>query len=101
MKCAIRPIHPGEIIRKECLDPLGLSVTDAARALGVNRLTLSHLVNKKNGVSPEMACRLEKVFGGSAKIWLGLQQDYDLSQVQKQNLKGLTRVKPPKQSKAA
>ncbi len=75
--------HPGRIIRHECLEPLELSVTGAAKILGVTRLTLSNLVNGKNGVSPEMAIRLSKAFGSSPEVWLGLQMDYDLAQAKK------------------
>jgi addiction module HigA family antidote len=60
-----------------------LSVTDAARALGVTRQALNNLVNGKSGISPEMAIRLDKAFGGGAEIWLGLQLDYDLAQARK------------------
>ena len=77
------PPHPGRIIRHECLDPLGLSVTGAAKILGVTRLTLSNLVNGKNGISPEMSIRLSKAFGSSPEVWLGLQMDYDLAQIKK------------------
>ncbi len=65
------------------MERLGLSVTGAAKILGVTRLTLSNLVKKKNGVSPEMAIRLSKAFGSSPEVWLGLQMDYDLAQVKK------------------
>lgn len=73
------PPHPGRIVRQECLEPLGLSVTDAARALGVSRNALSELVNERRGVSPEMAIRLAKAFGSSATVWAGLQLDYDMA----------------------
>jgi addiction module HigA family antidote len=74
------PPHPGEMIRELCLEPLGLSVTDAAAGLGVTRKALSELVNGHSGVSPEMALRLEKAFGGTAETWLGMQLEYDLWQ---------------------
>jgi antitoxin HigA-1 len=77
------PPHPGLSVRHDCLDPLGLSVTDAARALGITRQALNNLVNGKSGISPEMAIRLDKAFGGGAEIWLGLQLDYDLAQARK------------------
>ena len=77
------PPHPGETVRYDCLEPLGLSVTDGAKALGVTRQALNNLVNGKSGISPEMAIRLEKAFGGRARIWLGIQMDYDLAQVMK------------------
>ena len=72
------PAHPGEIVREECLKPLGLSVTAAAEALGVTRKALSDLLNGHTGVSPDMAIRLEKVFGSTADTWLGIQMQYDL-----------------------
>jgi addiction module HigA family antidote len=77
------PPHPGRIVRQECIEPLGLTVTDAAAALGVTRQALTNLVTGKAGVSPEMAIRLSKVFGSSADMWLGLQMDYDLAHVEK------------------
>ena len=77
------PPHPGETVRNDCLEPLGLSVTDGAKALGVTRQALNNLVNGKSGISPEMAIRLEKAFGGRASIWLGIQMDYDLAQAMK------------------
>lgn len=77
------PSHPGRIIRHECMTPLGLSVTAAARALGVERQTLNNLVNEKSGISTEMAIRLEKGFGSSAEMWYGLQMEYDLPQAEK------------------
>jgi addiction module HigA family antidote len=77
------PPHPGEHVLEDCLKPLGLSITKAADVLGVSRLTLSNLVNGKNGVSPEMAIRLSKAFGGSPEVWLGMQMQYDLAQAEK------------------
>lgn len=74
------PPHPGGIIRRQCLEPLGLSVTDAAKALGVTRQALSDLVNERAGVSVEMAIRLSKAFGSSPETWLGMQMAYDLWQ---------------------
>jgi addiction module HigA family antidote len=79
----IDPPHPGEIVREECLVPLGLTVTGGARALGVTRQALNNLVNEKSGVSPEMAIRLEKAFGSSADMWLRMQGAYDLAQARK------------------
>jgi len=74
------PPHPGELVRELCLEPLGLSVTDAARGLGVSRKALSELVNGRSGISPEMAIRLEKAFGSTAETWLRMQLEYDLWQ---------------------
>jgi antitoxin HigA-1 len=77
------PPHPGLSVRPNCLEPLGLSVTEGAKALGVTRQALNNLVNGKSGISPEMAIRLDKAFGGAAHVWLGLQMDYDLAQAMK------------------
>lgn len=77
------PPHPGRIVRQECIEPLGLTVTQAARALGVTRQTLNNLVNGRAGVSPEMAIRLSKAFGSSPDVWLGMQMEFDLAQVEK------------------
>ena len=81
------PPHPGTVVLQECVEPLGLSITDAAAALGVTRTTLSELVNGKRGISPEMAVRLSKVFGGSAETWLVQQAQYDLAHVRADRLK--------------
>ena len=75
------PVHPGQVIRELCLQPLGLTVTDAAKGLGVTRKTLSELVNGHSGISPEMAIRLSKAFGGSPESWLTQQMQYDLAQM--------------------
>jgi len=77
------PAHPGELVRHDCIEPLGLSVTAAAKALGVSRKTLDNLVNGRAGVSPEMAVRLATAFGGSAQAWINMQSAYDLAQVRK------------------
>ena len=73
------PPHPGIVVLQECIEPLGLTITQAAEALGVTRNTLSELVNGKRGISPEMAVRLFKVFGGSDEGWLVQQAQYDLA----------------------
>jgi addiction module HigA family antidote len=72
------PPHPGEIIREFCVEPLDLTVTEAAEALGVARKTLSTLLNGRAGISPEMAIRLSKVFGRTPEGWLRLQLQFDL-----------------------
>ena len=77
------PPHPGLSVRHDCLEPLGLTITDGAKVLGVSRQALNSLVNGKGGISPEMAIRLDKAFGGSADAWLALQTAYDLSQAKK------------------
>ena len=74
------PPHPGEIIKELCLEPLRLSVTDAAKGLGVSRKALSELINGHSGISPEMAIRLEQAFGSTAETWLKMQLEYDLWQ---------------------
>ena len=74
------PCHPGEIVKYECLEPLGLSVTRAAKGLGVTRQALSDLVNEKSGVSVDMAIRLSKAFGSTPETWLRMQMAYDLWQ---------------------
>ncbi len=86
------PPHPGEIIREDCLAPLGLSVTAAAEWLGVSRQSLSELLNGHNGVSAEMAIRLEKAGWSNAETWLGVQLAYDLWHA-KQRASAIT-VKP-------
>jgi addiction module HigA family antidote len=74
------PPHPGGIVRRQCLDPLDLSVTEAAKGLGVTRQALSDLVNGNAGISIDMAIRLSKAFGSSPETWLGMQMAYDLWQ---------------------
>ncbi len=74
------PPHPGEIIRHECLEPLGLTVTRAAQGLRVTRQALSDLVNQKAGVSVEMSFRLSQAFGSTPETWLGIQTAHDLWQ---------------------
>ena len=81
------PPHPGGFVLRQCIEPLGLSITDAAAALGVTRTTLSELVNGKRGISAEMAVRLSKVFGGSAESRLVQQTQYDLAQIDAERLK--------------
>ena len=77
------PPHPGLSVRHDCLEPLGLSITGGAKILGVTRQALNNLVNGKSGISPEMAIRLDKAFGGGAEGWLALQTAFDLAQARK------------------
>lgn len=77
------PPHPGRIVRQECIEEFALSVTGAAKVLGVARQTLNNLVNEKAAISPEMAIRLEKAFGSTADTWLRMQATYDLAQARK------------------
>ena len=89
------PVHPGSIIRHDCLVPLGLTVTAAAKVLGVSRQALNNLLNGKSGVTPEMAIRLEKAFGGTADTWLRMQMNYDLARAMKRENKiKVARYKP-------
>jgi antitoxin HigA-1 len=80
------PPHPGLSVRLDCLEPLGLSVTAGAKVLGVTRQALNNLVNERAGISPEMAIRLDKAFGGTAEAWLALQTAYDLAQARRKPL---------------
>ena len=74
------PVHPGEIVLHECIEPLGLTITEAAKGLGVARTTLSRLINGKQGVSADMAVRLSMGFGSTPETWLRMQMNYDLAQ---------------------
>ncbi|MCY3664786.1 MAG: HigA family addiction module antitoxin [Gemmatimonadetes bacterium] len=78
------PPHPGLSIRHDCLEPLGLTVTEASKKLGVSRKQLSDVVNGHSGISPQMAILLDKAFGGGADTWYRLQAAYDLAQAMKQ-----------------
>jgi addiction module HigA family antidote len=75
------PPHPGRIVRQDCIEPLGRTITGAAKVLGVTRQALNNLVNGKAGISPEMAVRVSKAFGGSPDMWLRLQANYDLARL--------------------
>ncbi len=77
------PLHPGRSIKENCLDPLGLNVTEATRVLGVARHTLSRVLNGHAGISPEMAIRLEKAGWSNAEFWLRRQTSYDLAQARR------------------
>jgi addiction module HigA family antidote len=81
------PAHPGRIVRSACLEPLGLSVTEGAKILGVSRQTLTKIVNGKSGISAEMAIRLTKAFGSTAEMWVRMQASYDLAQARKDESK--------------
>jgi addiction module HigA family antidote len=91
------PPHPGLSVRHDCLEPLGLTVTEAARRLKVSRKQLSDLLNGHAGISPEMAIRLDKAFGGGAETWFGLQAAYDLTRA----LKKAGRIKVTRITRAA
>ena len=87
------PPPPGLSVRRDCLEPLGLSVTEGAAVLGVTRQALNNLVNGNAGISPEMAVRLDKAFGGGAETWLRMQMTYDLAQVRQGDIT-VRRYKP-------
>jgi addiction module HigA family antidote len=91
------PPHPGLSVRHDCLEPHGLTVTEAARKLGVSRKQLSDIVNGHAGISPEMAIRLDKAFGGGAETWFRLQGAYDLAQA----MKRADRIKVTRLTRAA
>ena len=81
------PVHPGQIVRHDCLEPLGLSVTEGAKVLRITQQALNNLVNGRAGISPEMAIRLSKAFGSTAETWLQMQLAYDLAQARKHESK--------------
>ncbi len=79
------PPHPGEVLKELCIEPLGISITETAEALGISRKTLSAIVNGRAGISPEMAIRLSKAFKTSAESWLNQQLQYDLWHAEQQH----------------
>jgi addiction module HigA family antidote len=81
------PVHPGRIVRHDCLEPLGLSVTEGAKVLGVTRQALNNVVNGKSGISPNMAIRLAKAFGSTPETWLRMQLAFDLAAARKNERK--------------
>jgi len=81
------PVHPGRIVRHDCLEPLGLSITEGASVLGITRQALNNVVNGKSGISPNMAIRLAKAFGSTAETWLRMQLAYDLAAARKDERK--------------
>jgi addiction module HigA family antidote len=91
------PPHPGLSVRHDCIEPLDLTITEAAKSLGVTRQALNNLVNCKSGISADMALRLDKAFGGGAETWLRLQMAYNLAQARQHE--GAIKVKPVTQRK--
>jgi addiction module HigA family antidote len=77
------PVHPGRIVLHDCLDALGLSISEGAKILGVTRQALNNVVSGKSGISPEMAIRLTKAFGSTEETWLRMQLAYDLAEARK------------------
>jgi antitoxin HigA-1 len=99
MKQKMPPAHPGEALKGLYLDPLGISVTEAAEKLGVTRKTLSQLINGRSGLSAEMAVRLSKGLGTTPELWLNMQQAYDLWGAEKKMQK--IRIKPIRKAAGA
>lgn len=94
------PPHPGRILRDECLEPLGLTVTAGAKVLGISRQALNNVVNERAGISPEMAIRIAKAFGSTAQVWLRMQSNYDLAQALKSESKIRVRRYRPREAAA-
>ena len=92
------PPHPGRSVRHDCIESLGLTITEAADVLGVTRQTLNNLVNGKSGISADMAIRLAKAFGGDAETWLRLQMAYDLAQARQHEAEIKVKPVPRRQS---
>jgi addiction module HigA family antidote len=88
------PVHPGRIVRHDCLEPLGLTVTAGAKILGVTRQTLNNIINARSGISPIMAIRLTKAFGSTPETWLRMQIAYDLAAARKNESKIKVRRQP-------
>jgi addiction module HigA family antidote len=93
------PPHPGRLLLEEILQPLGLSITSGAKALGVSRRALNNIVTERRGITPDMAVRLDKAFGVSAQTWLRMQSNYDLAQTLKNESK--IRVRRCRRAKVA
>ena len=95
LKREMPPVHPGQIIKSQCLDPIGLSVTQAAEGLGIARSTLSKVINERAAISPEMAVKLSEAFGTTAGIWIRMQATYDTWNAEKTvSREGITRFYP-------
>lgn len=86
--------HPGELLREDVLIPLGIEVTEAAQRLGVSRTTLSRIINGHAGISPDLAIRLEQAGVSSARFWMNLQANYELSKAQERDLPVVQRLQP-------
>jgi antitoxin HigA-1 len=80
----LRPVHPGEVLREDVLPAVGRSKTEIARLLGVSRQTLYDIINERQPVTPAMALRLARMFGGGPDVWLNMQHNFDLAIAQKQ-----------------
>lgn len=89
-----RPIHPGEILKKEFLEPLGITQTQLAIEINTTFRTVNEIINEKRNISPEMAMKLSRYFGTSPELWLNLQNHYDLYKVKEKERELLERIKP-------
>lgn len=96
-----RPIHPGEILNLDYLEPMEISQTQLARNIGTTFRTINEIVNGKRGISPDMSIRLGRYFGTSPELWLNLQNQYDLYEAKAKNKGVLQRIKPHKAVKQA
>jgi antitoxin HigA-1 len=88
----LRNIHPGEVLEKVFLEPLGLSAYRLAKDISVPATRIAEILNFKRSVTADIALRLSRYFGTSAKFWLGLQQDFDLEELQKKNRRALSGI---------
>ena len=92
----LEPIHPGDTIKEDILQPLGMSVNQLAKALSVDATRLNDIVRGRRGVTPDTALRLARYMGGTAEFWLGLQLEYDLRRARNENLKRIEKEVSPK-----
>ena len=97
------PPHPGRIVRQECLEPLGLTVTDAAKALGVSRQMLHHILAERRPLSPLMCLKIARLFGGTPELWMRLQVRYDLKKIEKNKrvMRAVERIVAVREHRAA
>ena len=98
MKNAIRPVHPGEVLREDFLVPLGMSANSLAQALNVTTTRINDIVRERRGVTPDTALRLARYFGGDAQSWLNLQQAYDLKLAQNAVLPAILKEVRPREN---
>ena len=96
MELKRRPTHPGEILREEFLEPLGMTQTEFSRRIKVSFRTVNEILNEKRGISPEMSLKLARFLGTSEELWLNLQDKYDLFRARQKNRKALSEIKPYK-----
>jgi addiction module HigA family antidote len=97
-KLSRKPVHPGEILKEEFLEPFGISQTQLAEALDTSFRTINELINEKRNLSSELALKLSRYFGTSAEVWLNLQNQYDIYQILKNKGKEISKVRPLKAS---